>query len=260
MKRTVVIAANWKMNKNLAEARRFAEEFRRELPGGFPSGRGIEAWVAPVACHLPVVAEAFAGSGVVVAAQNAYGAASGAFTGEISAAQARDAGAEGTILGHSERRSLFGETDRGVAARLAGALQAGLAAIVCIGEPLEVREAGRTLDLLREQLDGSLAGLEAPATVRIRVAYEPVWAIGTGRRAEIPQIDEAHGFIRSWLRDRFGYNPGSAVPILYGGSVKPETAPELLGREDVDGLLVGGASLEPRSFADLVRAGLGRAG
>ena len=255
MSRPVVVAANWKMNKTAAEAAAFLDAL-----SPVPGGEGLEVVLAPVALHLAAVAARLAGTGVVVAAQNCHGTAGGAFTGEISATQVRDAGGRGVILGHSERRTLFGETDSGVAARLSGAVEAGLSAIVCVGEPLGVRDGGDAIPHVRRQLDGSLSAFPADEIPRLRIAYEPVWAIGTGRRAEVPLIDEMHGEIRAWLGETFGYTPASSVPILYGGSVTPESAPGLLSRPEVDGLLVGGASLDPRNFAALCAAGREAAG
>jgi triosephosphate isomerase (TIM) len=190
--------------------------------------------------------------------QNIHWEKSGAFTGEISAGMARDAGATLALVGHSERRHVFGESDDEVGRKAAAALGAGLVAVICIGETLEEREAGRLEEVLDRQLDVALGPLHSDAAARIIIAYEPVWAIGTGRNATPDDAAAAHGFVRSRLRARFGDNAAASLAILYGGSVKPANATELLAAADVDGLLVGGASLDADSFARIAAAAAAR--
>jgi triosephosphate isomerase len=247
--RTPLLAANWKMHKTVAEAQAFASDFLPRVAGL----RGVEIVLAPPATALHALGRALAGSGVALAAQNVSPEPSGAFTGEISAGMLAEVGCAWAIVGHSERRSLFGESDEIVARKTRALLAAGLRPIVCLGETLEQREAGRTLAVCKGQLEGSLAGLGAADVARIALAYEPVWAIGTGRTATPEIAQEVHGFIRGWLVERFGA-AGEAVRIQYGGSVKPENAAALLAQPDIDGGLVGGASLEPASFASICRS------
>ena len=247
--RRVLIAGNWKMNLAPAAAAELAAALREGL-----SDRPVEAdvVVAPTFLALTAVADALAGSDIGVAGQNLHPEPSGAFTGEVSAPMLREAGAGWVLIGHSERRQLFGETDAGVAARLGAALAAGLAPIVCVGETLDQREADATRDVVAGQLAGALADLDASAMARVTLAYEPVWAIGTGRTATDAQAQEVHAAIRAWLAERFDAATAAGTRILYGGSVKPANVAGLLAQADVDGVLVGGASLEAASFLALV--------
>jgi triosephosphate isomerase len=238
------VVANWKMNHLRADAEAFATAFL----ASYAPREGVMVGVAPSYPQLSMLAGRFTGRGVDVLAQNAYYEPKGAFTGEISMAQAKDAGCAGVILGHSERRQLFGETDEALTRKVVAAREKGLLPLLCIGETLDQREAGRTLDVLRRQLSILSATGPGPLTV----AYEPVWAIGTGRRAEPAQVEEAHAFIRSQLLSLLG-EAGRDTPILYGGSVTPENFGELLGIPNLAGGLVGGASLDPAKFLELVR-------
>jgi len=238
------VVANWKMNLTLPEARAFCEE----LLARFTPAAGTEAGIAPSFTMLPLVSGLVGSKGIRVFGQNAHAEAKGAFTGEVSMPQLKDAGCSGVILGHSERRQYFGETDAALAKKALAARQHGLLPLLCIGETLEQRDAGRTLEVLGQQL--SILAEVGPGP--LWVAYEPVWAIGTGRRAEAAQVREAHAFIRAELVRHLGEAAGQ-LPILYGGSVTPESFPELLGIPEVAGGLVGGASLDPRKFADLIQ-------
>jgi triosephosphate isomerase (TIM) len=224
----VLIAANWKMFMTRSETRAFC--------AAFSAPEGVEAVVCPPFTSLAVAAE----SGLTVFAQNVHWAADGAYTGEVSIAMLKELGVAGSIVGHSERRQYFGETDEGTARRTAAALAAGLRVIACVGELDSEREAGETEAVLRRQVSAL-----APHPDLV-VAYEPVWAIGTGKTATPEVAQEAHAFIKSILD----------APVLYGGSVKPDNAAELLAQPDVDGALVGGASLDPDSFAAICRAAL----
>jgi triosephosphate isomerase len=234
----MLVAGNWKMFKTRAEAARFCHRFREAVAGL----EGVEIAVCPPFTDLDVVVAELHGSAIGVLAQNVHWAGEGAFTGEISAPLLLELGVDGALVGHSERRQLFGETDEGTGRRAAAALEAGLRAIACVGETDEEREAGRTEDVLRRQVQA--IGAATGAHERLTLAYEPVWAIGTGKTATPAQAQEAHAFIRGLLD----------APILYGGSVRPENAAELCGQPDVDGALVGGASLEVESFAAICTA------
>jgi triosephosphate isomerase len=235
----VLIAGNWKMFKGPGEAREFCLALRDRVR----ASDGVEFAVCPPAVSLGAAAEALAGSGIAVFAQNVHWAGEGAFTGEVSATMLLEAGAVGSLVGHSERRRYFGETDETVARRTVAALEAGLRVIACVGESEEERDAGQTEFVLRLQVE-SLADAVG-AHERLVLAYEPVWAIGTGKTATPDQAEEAHAYVRSLLD----------VPILYGGSVKPDNAAELLSQPDVDGALVGGASLDVDSFISLCETG-----
>lgn len=235
------VVANWKMHLTRAEALAFCDAF---LASASPSAEVVAA-IAPPFPLLFSLADRLRGSGVRVLGQNAHEAPKGAFTGEVSMAMLSDAGCFGVILGHSERRTLFGETDAALARKIVAARGAGLLPLLCVGETLVQREAEATLKVLKDQL----AILAETGPGPLWVAYEPVWAIGTGRRAEPPQIEEAHAFIRSELT-RHGHGD---APVLYGGSVTPESFGELLALPGVDGGLVGGASLDPAKFSELVR-------
>ena len=249
MSRIPLIAANWKMHKTAPEARRFAEAFLPRVAGL----DGIEIALAPPATALHALGEALAGSAVALAAQNVNAEPSGAFTGEISPGMLADAGCRYAIVGHSERRRLYGETDAAVAAKARALLEAGLRPIVCLGESLEEREAGRTLAVCEAQLGGSLADIELERAAELILAYEPIWAIGTGRTATPETAQAVHGFLRDRLRRRFGAAADS-LRLLYGGSMKPDNTGALLAQPDLDGGLVGGASLDPKSFAMVCRS------
>ncbi len=245
--RTPFVAGNWKMFKTVHEAVLFAKELRplvKDLVG-------VDIVVAPTFTALHGVAEALRNTNVGVASQDMYWEREGAFTGEISAGMVREAGAEYAIIGHSERRRLFGETDVHVNRKTVAAIGAGLTPIVCIGETLEERERNETLAILDRQIKQGLDGLSAGQVADLVIAYEPVWAIGTGRVATAAQAQEAHQHVRSRLRQWFGADAAEKCHVLYGGSVKPDNIAELIREPDVDGALVGGASLDPRSFADI---------
>jgi len=237
-----MVVANWKMN----HLRQDAEAFCRELKAGYRPVPGVIAAIAPPFTLLETVQRQLAGL-VPVYGQNAHAAPKGAFTGEISMAQLQDAGCAGVLLGHSERRQYFGETEETLVPKLRAAQAQGLLPMLCVGETLAQRDGGSTLDVLRRQL-AILAQLDPGP---LAVAYEPVWAIGTGRRAEASQIEEVHGFIRLQLANLLGA-AGRETPILYGGSVTPDSFDELLGIPEVAGGLVGGASLEAGKFLKLI--------
>jgi triosephosphate isomerase len=242
------IAANWKMFKTVHESVVFVKEFRSMVK----DVEDVEIVVAPPFTALHAVAEAARNSNVGVSGQDLYWEREGAFTGEVSAAMLKEAGAEYTIIGHSERRRLFHETDETVNRKLAAALSAKLTPIVCIGETLEERESNQTMAVLDRQIKAGLDGLSGEQVAALVLAYEPVWAIGTGRNATPQQAAEAHGHIRTRLRQWFGGDAAEACHVIYGGSVKPDNIHELVVNADVDGALVGGASLEVRGFFDIV--------
>jgi triosephosphate isomerase len=242
------IAANWKMHKTVHEAVVFVKEFRSLVK----DIDDVEIVVAPPFTAVHAVAEAARNTNVGVAGQNAYWERQGAFTGEISAEMVREAGAEYVILGHSERRLTFGDTDQQVNRRLVAALGAKLTPIVCIGETLDERESNQTMAVLDRQIKVGLDGMSGEQIGSLVIAYEPVWAIGTGRNATPQQAAEAHGHIRQRLRQWFGGDAADHCHVIYGGSVKPDNIHELVLLPDVDGALVGGASLEIKSFHDIV--------
>ncbi len=246
--RTPFIAGNWKMYKTVADAVKYVKELR----GLVKDLDAVEVVLAPTFTALFAAAEAARNSNVGIAAQDLHWEREGAFTGEISGQMIREAGATYAIVGHSERRSLFGETDASVNRKVAAAFAAGLCPIACIGETLDQRERNETFDVLDRQITQGLDGLTAEQIGQLVIAYEPVWAIGTGRNATPAQASEAHGHIRSRLRQWFGQEPAELCHVIYGGSVKPENARELLSQPDVDGALVGGASLDVRSFLQIV--------
>jgi len=252
-RRRPVMAGNWKMHKGIHETGGYVRELVAALKErGAPPD--CEVIVAPVFTSLAVAQQAAWGSPLKVAAQNCHWAAEGAFTGEVSAAMLRETGISHVILGHSERRQHFGETDAGVRGRLAAALGEGLMPIVCVGETLEEREAGATENVLARQLEGALEGLSAAQLAPLIVAYEPVWAIGTGRVATAEQAQQAHAFVRDRLRRLHGDAVADTTRLLYGGSANPDNVAELLACPDVDGCLVGGASLKGPSFLAMVDA------
>ena len=246
--RVPFIAANWKMFKTVHEAVVFVKEFRSLVK----DVAGVEIVVAPPATAVHAVAEAARNSAVGVAGQNLHWEREGAFTGEVSAAMLKEAGAEYVIIGHSERRRLFNETDQIVNRKLVAALAGRLCGIVCIGETLEEREGNQTFAVLDRQIKAGLDGLTSDQVASLVIAYEPVWAIGTGRNATPEQAGEAHAHIRSRLRAWFGAHAADHCHVIYGGSVKPDNIHELVLLPDVDGALVGGASLDVRAFHDIV--------
>jgi triosephosphate isomerase len=246
--RTPFLCANWKMYKTVADAVKYVKEFR----GLVKDVADVEIVVAPPFTALHAAAEAARNSNVVIAAQDLYWEREGAFTGEISAPMIREAGADYVIVGHSERRTLFGETDASVNRKAHSAFAAGLTPIVCIGETLDQRERGETFDVLDRQIKQGLDGLTMEQMALLVMAYEPVWAIGTGRNATPAQAGEAHGHIRGRLRQWFGADAADHCHVIYGGSVKPENARDLVTQPDVDGALVGGASLDVRAFFEIV--------
>ena len=249
--RKKIVAANWKMNMMQAESARFVESLLLEI-GDMAD---VEVVIVPPFTAIAKVMEALGSAqNIKVGAQNMYWERSGAFTGEISAALLRDLFVHYVVLGHSERRRLFGETNEIVNRKVRAAHEASLRPIVCVGETLDQRDRGNVDKILSIQLRGSVAGLESKELQETVIAYEPVWAIGTGRNATPEQAQEAHAFIRRTLRDMADDTTAERVRIQYGGSVKPENARDLMSQPDIDGALVGGASLDPRSFAQIVNA------
>ena len=248
--RTPFIAANWKMHKTVLEAVAFVKEFRSMAK----SVHDVEIVVAPPFTALRPAADAAHASNIGIAGQDVHWERQGAFTGAVSASMLKEAGAEYVIIGHSERRRLFGETDETVNRKLAAAVAAQLTPIVCIGETLEQRDANETLTVLDRQIKQGLDGLTADQIGSMVIAYEPVWAIGTGRNATPQQAGEAHAHIRSRVRQWFGGVAADQCHVIYGGSVKPDNAAEILRQPDVDGALVGGASLKTDSFLGIINA------
>jgi len=243
------IAGNWKMHNTIGEARQLAMEVRDRVA----DVRDVEIAVGPSFPALRAVADVLKESGIGVAAQDCHPAPKGAYTGAVAVPQLVDAGCRYVIIGHSERRQYFGETDAGVADKVRAALDGDLGPIMCVGETLDEREAGRTFDVVLGQLGGGLDKVQASELGRVVIAYEPVWAIGTGKTATDAQAQEVHERIRGWLSERFGA-VAEAVRIQYGGSVKPANAAGLLSQPDIDGALVGGASLKGEDFAAIVKA------
>jgi triosephosphate isomerase len=248
MPRTKLIAANWKMYKTPAEAKAFTDAFLPLVAGHLRD----EIVLFPSVTSLATVVEAVAGSEVAAGLQNMHFAEEGAYTGETSAAMLKAVGATHTLIGHSERRQYFAETDEIVNKKLHTALKHGIVPIVCVGEHLHDREAGHMTEVICTQLRGAFAGITAAAAAPIVVAYEPVWAIGTGKTATPAMAVEAHQTIRTQIEEILGAEVGDAIRILYGGSVKPDNACELLCENEIDGALVGGASLKADSFAAIV--------
>ncbi|HKV05796.1 MAG TPA: triose-phosphate isomerase [Candidatus Acidoferrales bacterium] len=246
--RRPVIAGNWKMYKTQAETRAFFEAFRPLVA----RSRHCDIVVAPPYTSLIAAAEAARGSAIMIAAQNVHGRPDGAFTGEISARMLVEAGCSGVIIGHSERRQYFNDTDETVHRKTKTALEAGLTPIVCVGEILSEREGNLTESVLKRQFEGGLGALTRAEFSRILLAYEPVWAIGTGRTATPEIAAGAHRYLRELAAARFSFEEASALRILYGGSVKPENIKGLMAQVEIDGALVGGASLDPQSFASIV--------
>jgi len=247
--RNKIIAANWKMNKGTEETKAFFNEF---VPAIAELNPTAEVVVSVPFVNLAVATEATKGSKVAIAAQNVSQFEKGAYTGEISVGMLKEIGVEFVVTGHSERRTIFGETDEVVNAKNCAVLDAGLTAIFCIGETLEEREGGKLEEVLKTQVTEGLKGICENGIKQIVVAYEPVWAIGTGVTASTEQAQEAHAFVRSVLVELYNEEIAAGVRIQYGGSMKGANAPELLAQEDIDGGLVGGASLESASFMEIV--------
>jgi triosephosphate isomerase (TIM) len=247
--RTPLIAGNWKLHKTVAEA----EEFIQALLPRVSDADGVDVAICPTFMALAAMVDSTRGSRVEVYAQNMHQAATGAYTGEVSAAMLVEAGVHGVVLGHSERRQYFGETDKALAMKVPAALEAGLLPILCVGETEEERERGDTERKLRHQVQEDLAKLPLEQLGEIVIAYEPIWAIGTGVVATPEQAQDACGFVRALVADR-SREQAERTRVLYGGSVKPDNAAELLALPDIDGALVGGASLDAESFAAIVNA------
>jgi len=248
--RRLFVAGNWKMNTDRAQA----GELARGAVEAAGQAEAVDVAVCPPFPYLGTVADALAGSTVGLGAQNMYFEPDGAFTGEVAGAMLLDVGCRYVILGHSERRWVLGEDDALVNRKLTAALQVGLDPIVCIGELIEQREAGQTHDVLRSQIQGSLAGLTPDQLGKLVIAYEPVWAIGTGKTATADIAQETHGFVRGLLTGLAGRDVAETIRIQYGGSVKPDNAAELMQQPDIDGALVGGASLKADSFSGIIAA------
>ncbi|MCB9771040.1 MAG: triose-phosphate isomerase [Candidatus Omnitrophica bacterium] len=247
--RKIIIAGNWKMYKTSFEAVELVNELKRTL-GDMSE---VDVVVCPPFTALVEVKDVISESNIGLGAQNIYWEEFGAFTGEVSAPMLTAIGVQYVIIGHSERRQFFGETDATVNKKIKAALKHALIPIVCVGEVLAEREAGKTFAVIEKQLEGSLAGFTAEEIENVVLAYEPVWAIGTGKTATPVQAQEVHKFIRDWLTKKFDAAIANKVRIQYGGSVKPENTAELIGQPDIDGALVGGASLKSETFSQIVK-------
>jgi len=252
--RKPIIAGNWKMYKTAAEALALVNALTKELVGVAESD--AEVVVCPPFTALYAVGTMLQGSSISLGAQNVHWEKEGAFTGEVSAPMLKESAVRYAIVGHSERRQYFGETNDGVNKRAKAALANGIRPIICVGETLAQREAGHTEVIVRDHIAGALAGFTKDGMLESIIAYEPVWAIGTGKTATPAQAQEVHAFIRELLAAMFDSSVADGVRIQYGGSVKSANAKELLGQPDIDGALVGGASLDPKGFADIVKAAL----
>ena len=248
--RKTIIAGNWKMNKTATETKKFAEELKPILP----KAKRCEVVVCVPACNLSTAVRAFRDMRVSVGAENLYFEKSGAYTGEVSAEMLKDLGVKYVIIGHSERRQLFGETDIIVNKKVHAALEAGLNPIICVGESLEEREMGITLDRITLQVKAALHNVPAEKLRRCIIAYEPIWAIGTGKTATSEQAGEVCSNIRATIRALYGARVARSVTIQYGGSMNPKNAAELLAQPDIDGGLIGGAALKPEQFVDIINA------
>lgn len=249
--RTPVIAGNWKLFKTTGEAK----ELVNALKPAVAAAQKVEIVVSPVFTALTTVASAIKGSAIKLSAQDCYWEEEGAYTGEVSPKLLIDAGCSHVIIGHSERRQYFGETNATVNRKIKAAVTAGLTAIFCVGETLEQREADKTFSVIRTQVKGGLKDLGTTALDKVIIAYEPVWAIGTGKTATDDQAQEVHAFIRSLMAKLYGEAAAGRIRILYGGSVKPENIKGLMAKPDIDGALVGGASLKADSFAAIANFG-----
>ena len=248
--RKTIIAGNWKMNKTASETKKFAEELKTLLP----KAKWCDVVVCVPSVNIPAAIKAFKDMRVSVGAENVFYEKSGAYTGEVSADMLKDLGVKYVIIGHSERRQYFGETDVTVNKKVLSALEAGLHPIICVGESLEQRELGITMELIALQVKSALAGVPAEKVRRCVIAYEPIWAIGTGKTATAAQAAEVCTFIRATVRHLYGARIARSVTIQYGGSMKPANAFELLSQPDIDGGLIGGAALKADQFVDIINA------
>jgi triosephosphate isomerase len=251
--RAVLIAGNWKMNKDLQESRDLIQKLRRTIGPGLPSH--VHVAIFPPFPFLALASELLKESRISVGAQNMSEHDDGAFTGEVSGRMLRSIGCEYVILGHSERRQLFGETNSTTNRKTKKALDCGLTPVICVGETLDQRERGTTRQVVGAQVRESIAGFRSDLASRLVLAYEPVWSIGTGRNATPDQAQEIHGYIREIVAEMYGGVVGEGMLILYGGSVKPDNAREILKQKDIDGALVGGACLQADSFTAIVESG-----
>ncbi|WP_145139196.1 triose-phosphate isomerase [Paenibacillus sp. Y412MC10] len=245
--RTPIIAGNWKMFKTVPEAKTFIEEVK-----GKAEVEGVESVICAPFTNLPALVEAVKGTSIKIGAQNLHFEDNGAFTGEISGMMLKDLGVDYVIIGHSERRQYFAETDEIVNKKVQAAFRHDLTPIVCVGEKLEEREAGQTKDVCKVQTEAAFQGLSAEQAAQVVIAYEPIWAIGTGKSSTAQDANEVISYIRSLVEGLYGKEVADQVRIQYGGSVKPENVKEYMGQSDIDGALVGGASLQPASFIQLV--------
>ena len=248
--RKTIIAGNWKMNKTASETKKFAEELKAVMP----KAKWCEVVVCVPAVNIQTAIKAFKDMRVSVGAENLFYEKSGAYTGEVSGDMLKDLGVKYVIIGHSERRQYFGETDETVNLRARAAIAAGLTAIVCVGETLEERDAGKLEEVIVRQMNVGLKDVTAADCAKLVIAYEPVWAIGTGRTATPDQAQEVHALIRATLAKLVGAETAETVRIQYGGSMKPGNAAELLAKKDIDGGLIGGAALKAADFAGIVAA------
>ena len=248
--RKTIIAGNWKMNMTATETRKFAEDIK----GILPRAKWCDVVICVPACNLSVAMKAFKDMRISIGAENLYYEPAGAFTGEWSAEMLKDLGVKYVIIGHSERRQYFGETDVSVNKKVHAALNAGLHPIICVGESLEQREMGITMELIALQVKAALSGVSADKMRKCVIAYEPIWAIGTGKTATAEQAAEVCTFIRTTIRHLYGARVARSVTVQYGGSMKPSNAAELLAQPDIDGGLIGGAALKPNDFVELINA------
>ena len=248
--RKTIIAGNWKMNKTASETKKFAEELKAIMP----RAKWCDVVVCVPAVNIPTAIKAFKDVRVSVGAENVFYEKSGAFTGEVSADMLKDLGVKYVIIGHSERRQYFGETDFTVNKKVLAALETGLHPIICVGESLEQRELGITMELIALQIKSALAGVSADKLRKCVIAYEPIWAIGTGKTATAEQAAEVCTFIRTTIRHLYGARIARSITIQYGGSMKPSNAAELLSQPDIDGGLIGGAALKAGDFVEIINA------
>ena len=248
--RKTIIAGNWKMNKTASETKQFAEELKAIMP----KAKWCDVLVCVPSVNIPAAMRAFKDMRVSVGAENLFYEKSGAYTGEVSAEMLKDLGVKYVIIGHSERRQYFGETDITVNKKVHAALDAGLHPIICVGESLEQRELGVTMDLISLQVKSALAGVSAEKLRKCVIAYEPVWAIGTGKTATPEQAGEVCTFIRATIRHMYGARIARSITIQYGGSMNPGNAATLLAQPDIDGGLIGGAALKPDQFVEIINA------